>query len=186
MWRGFVKIKRFYERHHLSIPNLSLSFYQAFVLPGNVSKSERFCFRCCGSKRFPRSSQRTSRRLLRRTWLSCKSIPCKVSFKSNTPLPGYSTWSVFFSSSGCIYTTYSPENFKRAVWILCRGKWELHLPLWKHVLHIDCEAIFIPQGISASNQQLFRTPESSLNKTAAYFIQKCSIFIESTVEFSVF
>lgn len=45
MRRDFVTTKHFYKRHHLSIPNLALNFYQVFVLPGNVSKIERFCFR---------------------------------------------------------------------------------------------------------------------------------------------
>lgn len=58
-------------------------------------------------------------------------------------------------------------------------------PCGNTVLHTDCEAVFIPQGTNASNQQLFRTPESSLNKTAAYFVPKCSTFIESAVASSV-
>lgn len=42
-------------------PNHVLNFYQAFVLPGNISKKERFCLNCCGSKHFRRSSQNSIR-----------------------------------------------------------------------------------------------------------------------------
>lgn len=89
MWRGFVKIKPFYERHHLSIPNLALNFYQVFVLPGNIFKSEKVLFLLLRQQMLPLEQSENKQ------GAPPALMAFKVSFESNTPLPGYSTWDAF-------------------------------------------------------------------------------------------
>lgn len=134
-----MKIKPFYERHHLSIPNLALNFYQVFVLPGNISKSERFCFRCCGKQTFPLEQSENEQEA------PPAYMAFKVSFESKTPLPGYSTWDAFFFIWVYLYNLESRRLHEGGVNTL---PWKMRTTSAgvETVLHIDCEAAFIAQG----------------------------------------